>query len=390
MAVSRPAAFALALAALPALRAEEPQRKMTSFPADLTPAFEELENRGITELEGLRAAYGNIEAMFRPVPSEAAAQLVPYGFDNIHVPWSMRGLPVPRARRRPGVQWGARYIDMDQGVGNRFINAGIVVHEIAHGEFAYWNHRTRSDARIQKQHELVDGLARRLREEHGLRTWTQLRADEMAAYYIETSVQEVAQRIESVFLVNRFNVNRVIHSRADREALVDADGREILLASREDSSLRNLWDKPAWLVGGRKGDAWFNGDPIEAEIPEDWRHDFYQNILGLGLPETGDEVVEIARTMDTPWSREQRRMITQMRDSRVERLEAADESSPVPGMAGLERSGRTGLVRVQPSEAELALLARIAAGLPFPPVPSRLRHGGGPPMPAAPEDAEEE
>ena len=386
MAAPRLVAIALALALVPALRADEPKWKMTSFPADLTPAFEELRNRGITNLDGLLQAYGNIESMFRPVPSEAAAQLVPYGFDNIHVPWSMRGELVPRAQRRPGLQFGSRYIDMDKGIGNRFINAGIVVHEIAHGEFAYWNHRTRSDARIQKQHELVTRLAEYLRDEHKLRTWTSLRADEMAAYYIETSVQEVAQRIESVFLVNRFNVNRIIHSRADREALVGADGKETLVASREDASLRNLWDKPAWLVGGRKGDAWFNGDPIDAEIPEDWRLDFYRSILGLGLPETGDQVVEIARTLDTPWAREQRRHITRMRDSRVRRIEA--EADAEPAMAGLERTGGAAVTTASPDEREQALLARIAAGLPFPPVPSRLRHHGGPPLPEP--DADEE
>lgn len=379
MALTRTVAFALMLASVPALRAQKPAWKMTGFPADLTPAFDELRNRGITNLDGLLEAYGNIEAMFRPVPAEAAAQLVPYGFDNIHVPWAMRGEPVPASERRPGIQLGARYIDMDKGVGNRFINAGIVVHEIAHGEFAYWNNRTRSDRRIQKQDELVDRLADHVKETTGARTWLRLRADEMAAYYIESSVQEVAQRIESVFLVNRFNVNRVIQSRADREALIDADGKEILLASRADSSLKNLWDKPAWLVGGGKGDAWFNGDVIEAEIPKDWRLDFYRNILGLQLPETGDQVVEIARTMDTPWSREQRQKVKEMRDRRVERLEAEEDSEPQ--MSGLERAGGAAVAAAAPDEREKALLERIAKGLPFPPVPSRLRHHGGPPLP---------
>lgn len=382
MASSRALALPLALLAAVALRAEEPKWKMTSFPADLTPAFDELRNRGISNLDGLLDAYGRLEAMFRPVPSEAAAQLVPYGFDNIHVPWSMRGEPVPKAKRRPGIQLGARYIDLDKGVGNRFINAGIVVHEIAHGEFAYWNQRNREDPRIQKQHELVTRLADHLKEQHDgvMLTWASLRADEMVAYYIETSVQEVAQRIESVFLVNRFNVNRVIQSRADREALVDAEGREVLLASPEDASLRNLWEKPAWLVGGRKGDAWFNGDPIDAEIPEAWRIEFYRNILGLELPETGDQVVEIARTLDTPWAREQRRMVTQMRDNRVKRLEA--EADGAPSHAGLAGGGDGAVAAAEPDERERALLDRIVAGVPMPPVPSRLRHAGGPPMPA--------
>lgn len=372
---------------LVSLAGAQATRKMTALAADLTPAFEYLTERGILHQDGLKDAYGHIEAMYRPVPSEAAASLIPWGFNNIHVPFSMRGDPVPADRRRPGLQVDARYIVLGEGAGERIVNAGVIVHEIAHGEFSYWKYRSKT-GRLQRQHDLMYRLRDHLQDVAGIpkHKWPLLQANEMAAYYIETSVWEIAQRIEAVFLVERFGVRR-IKSRADREALIGPDGEEILVAPMDSSTIRDLYEKPAWLVGGRKGDAFFEGEPIDAEIPEAWRQEFYRDILGLELPETGDAVIALARGLKGAWAAEQRRLLKQARDRRVANLGDEATSAGAPSVTDLAvgDGGAAGAEELQPSRDEQALLTRVASGTGWatPPV-SLLRHRGATPRVTAP------
>ncbi len=353
-------ALAAAAALLGAAGVHAQCRKPQSYlwPADPATVFELLESRGI-DARGLRQMAGCAEIFFRPVPSQAAAQYIPWlGFDNVHIPFSMRGEASPGCSR-PGLFCPHR-IALGTGDAERVVNAGVIVHELAHAEYDVMcrsrTHRAR-EARFDRQYRDVLELRELVKRRPGFDKWPWVQAQEMQAYYIEESLHAVLERIESVFLVNRLNVNRIIHSRADREALV-VGGREQLVASPEDPTLGSLWRHDVTQVGGRKGSAYFEGEPIDLEIPEAMRRRLFDDVLGFRFPKTGDEIVAVARALDTPWAREQRRLITHARDRRVERLEAA--AGGEPGFAGLgEVDGGPATGETGTTEAEAALLARV-------------------------------
>lgn len=371
--------------------AQAPAAKLTSFAADLTPAFDYLAGRGITGQEGLRAVYGQVEAMFRPMPSEVAAQLIPFGFDNVHVPFELRGEPVPAAARRPGWQLGARYIRLGESEYEKFSTAAVVVHELAHAEFFHFKYRSRS-ARVKRHKELLYEL-REVLQASGVSKleWPLYQASELASYYIEASVREVAERIETIFLLNRYRVHE-IDSEAARRALIGPGGREVLQIPRDDPRITRIYEHPAWKVGGGRGSAYYKGAPIDVAIPEQLKLRLYRDVLGLRLPETGEDLVAVARSLDSAWARDLRRRIREARDARVRELQRGSKSSP-GAAANLPLGGMEDLViglspaptrnhetvggEASATREEREVLARVAGGSgPSRPIPSLLRHAG--------------
>lgn len=389
--VPRASIAALSLVFLAAAPAAAQRSKMTAAAADLTPALEYLAARGVRNLDGMRGIYDRVEAMYRPMSAEVAAQLIPFGFSNVHVPFALRGDPVPAAKRRPGLQVAAAYIDLGEREMTRLQRAATVAHELAHAEFFYFKYRPKDragDPRLTRQHALMYELRDELLRARGLSPADGLaylnakwdfplyQANEMAAYYIEAVVRETADRVRAVFLKNRYDVHDIT-SRADREALRGAGGRETLVVKRADPLMRRIYETPIWTVGGGAGTAYYKGEPIAEGVPDALKKRLFRDVLGLRLPETGDDLVALARGLDSEWARTQHAAIAAARDEKVADLEAAAASAAAPSFDDLVAAPAPAAAPADLTDEERAILTRVLEG-PGEPEPSALcLHGYG-------------
>lgn len=335
----------LAVAALvglapPSLHAQCRKPISVIFPADVSPVFEFLENRGIAT-GALRELAGCVEVFYRPMPAEAAAQYIPWvGFDNIHIPFSMRGAD-------------GRKVKIGTGPGESLSTVSTIVHELAHAEYDAFARKKKKRAqtpRLERLYRDVLELRRIVAQKPGYQTWPWVRAQEMMAYYLEDSLWTSFERMESVFTANIINVHRLIHSRADRERL-----RGTLVVDPTDG---NVYGRDPTQLGGQRESAFFQGEAIDAEVPPEMRRRLYVDLLDLRLPKDGDEFLARARALDTPWKREWMVKIEAARDRRLAKIEAEARAAE-PTFADLGTAiAETG--EEESLAADAALRAKVA------------------------------
>lgn len=340
---------ALALAA--GARADCVGREPGFLSADLGPVYRYLEDRGL-DTRGLRAVRRCVAVLYRPLPTSAAALYIPYlGLDEIHVSPALRGT-------RTGPE--GTELDLGADLSERHTRVLTLIHELAHAEYDVRarDPGTRShEPRLDRQYRDVRALrAAILERPHpsdrtlGVVTWPWYRAQEMTAYFVEDVLGEVLDRLDTLFWVNRLNVDRLIQSAADRERI---RGR-LFLAAGDPLAARLLESDPV-DAGGRPGTSFFDGQPILHEVPPEMRRRLARDVLALGLPRSPSEMVAHAEALDTPWSREHRRLVAEARDERVARL-----ASPAAATGALTRA----LARLRASRAatDPDAVARLVAG----------------------------
>jgi hypothetical protein len=294
---------------------------------DLAPFFELLRNYGITQLDGLIDISQKIRLRYKKLPEDAVAQVNAFGSVELAVPFDWRGKRTPDGN--------AHYLSLGEREISRRMHLSTLIHELAHAEYRYYKrHPKKRSGRTERQHRLMQRLNQHLWDKGSIWYWRDMQTNEVAAYFMAASFLKIVEYLQNIFLVNKLRA-KSIQSIEERESLRTSDGGERLLYFNRSNVRRDITKNPPWLAAGQDGDAFFMAKPIEVGIPKAWRIEFYRDILGLGMPETPEQFLNLAQNLKGPWAEKFFQKIREARDKRASELKKEAETSQVPSTSGL-------------------------------------------------------
>jgi len=323
--------LAAALAVVAVIATVAPTPAAASTEGDPALFLQRLESIGL-KTDYVRRVIGKIEIFYRKPSSTAEAQWG-YILDNLYIPWDQK-------------EDGSNRIKFD--LESHQINT--LVHELTHASNDGCASESAAPGTPERQHfDVVNAIWADLFDDPrhttlGLARYPRMKADEIVAYYIGTAVMNVFDGVREIVLFNEHFADDVVGSADDAADLGDRLVLPPAAAQAATPWLQTMANRR--YDGHRAGNdrAYFENK----EIPwneRDWvKRDMYEFGMGLGLPRTAAELVDLLNRTNSPWMNDVRARVRAARAKQVVKLQAAAAAqtpagADEPTMEGLNLLG---------------------------------------------------